>query len=527
MVTYRNALNRAIATALNYLRTDTVLHNTPRPMTSADHRLPLRWNAPVSAFRLPVLALMLTLTGTAFGNTDLQVRNIQLISLAETTGETRLLFDLSWSNAWRSDRNHDAAWIFVKVIGEAGQFHVRIAPDGHRVQDITGDPTVEGRIDVSEDNAGLFVYPAGEYRGGVSWRLSIRLDSEQIEEAVRAAGDNVRVSVFGIEMVYIPPGPFYAGDPDEAATQFTSFYASDGNGGAADFFHIDSEDPIPVGPNAGELHYIEAEYGGDRGGPIPAAFPKGTRPFYIMKYELSQGQYVNFLSSIGDDAAYRAHFDDDTYEAKRGTIRYESGHYVAGVPHRPLNFMQWDDGLAFADWAGLRPMTEFEFAKAARGPDRPAPRSFPWGDDSRERLARIVGTEDDLIMTNGWDESRLTDATRPLFGASFYWVMDLAGSVWERVVTPSRSDGRVFTGSHGDGVLGEMGRATNDDWPHGYLEREGHGYRGGGFYDQGRPAHEFNPWSPVAYRRFGGWSGHDPHRAYGFRAVRTADTEGG
>jgi len=37
--------------------------------------------------------------------------------------------------------------------------------------------------------------------------------------------------------------------------------------------------------------------------------------------------------------------------------------------------------------------------------------------------------------TGDADESLLTDSTRDVIGASYYWVMDLAGSVWERVIT--------------------------------------------------------------------------------------------
>ena len=34
---------------------------------------------------------------------------------------------------------------------------------------------------------------------------------------------------------------------------------------------------------------------------------------------------------------------------------------------------------------------------------------------------------------------------------------------------------------------------------------------------------EFNPYSPIAYRRYGGWSGGNRKEAYGARFVRTAE----
>jgi formylglycine-generating enzyme required for sulfatase activity len=102
---------------------------------------------------------------------------------------------------------------------------------------------------------------------------------------------------------------------------------------------------------------------------VPAEFPKGTRAFYIMKYEISQGQYADFLNGISHYAAsFRAPFAGIGYYDERGTIRIEGSAYVASKPNRPANQMSWDDGTTFADWAGLRPMTELEFTKAARGP---------------------------------------------------------------------------------------------------------------------------------------------------------------
>ena len=51
-------------------------------------------------------------------------------------------------------------------------------------------------------------------------------------------------------------------------------------------------------------------------------------------------------------------------------------------------------------------------------------------------IVPIVMRPDDELETRGEaDEAKLTDATRDILGASFYWVMDLAGSVWERAGT--------------------------------------------------------------------------------------------
>jgi hypothetical protein len=131
------------------------------------------------------------------------------------------------------------------------------------------------------------------------------------------------------------------------------------------------------------------------------------------------------------------------------------------------------------------------------------------------------------MQTGDAAESRLTDATRDQLGASYYWVMDLAGSVWERVVSAGHPRGRAFRGTHGDGQLSGYGIASNADWPSGDHDGGGYGYRGGGYYEraveQRQSDREFNPYSPVAWRSFGAWGGGPRSVAYGFRAVRTAD----
>src|SRR5262249_53007037 len=49
-------------------------------------------------------------------------------------------------------------------------------------------------------------------------------------------------------------------------------------------------------------------------------------------------------------------------------------------PSRPVSYVSWPDVAAYAAWAGLRPITELEYEKAARGMDnQPTPGEFVWG----------------------------------------------------------------------------------------------------------------------------------------------------
>ncbi|MBL8113890.1 MAG: SUMF1/EgtB/PvdO family nonheme iron enzyme, partial [Acidobacteria bacterium] len=306
---------------------------------------------------------------------------------------------VSWRNAWRNERNHDAVWLFVRVAGKDGRSRpVRVARSGH---------TATGSLEIRtpEDRAGVFVFPSAAHRGDVTTKVRLELDANSLPS------DPVTAAVFGLEMVSIPAGPFFLGDVDPVALDYGGFFRAGQNGEPDGLFEVKSEAPIPVGPFAGGLDYRVkwAEYEGDRRGPVPAAFPKGTSPFYVMKYEITQGQYAAFLNTLGDEAShFRAIHGGRDYAKHRGSISLQSdGRYVAASPARPANRVSWDDGCAFADWAGLRPMTDLEYVKAARGPEKPLARAFPWGTASRARVLRVVRPDDELVTTGDANEKLL------------------------------------------------------------------------------------------------------------------------
>lgn len=452
--------------------------------------------------------------------TNLQITNVEFRQFRRTTGEQKVKMTVRWDNAWRNSKNHDAAWIMVKFVSDDnGYAHARIAKERHRII----DGSAKARITVPEDQTGFFLTLDENYRGDVEWTIEVALDPESLRRV------NVRsflCRVYGVEMVYIPQGAFTLGDPDTTANRFGSFYQSDAQGQQAGLYQIASEDQtIEVGPEQGKLYY-QAEYAayqGDQKGPIPASYPKGYQAFYIMKYELQQGEYATFLNTLSNDQAIaRANFGGPNYLEYRGSITLKGQQFHAASPHRPCNYVSWDDGLAFADWAGLRPMTELEFTKACRGTSKPIAGEYPWGTDNKDQLKRTITMDDELVLLDGFDESQLKDDNRAVFGASYYWVMDLAGSVWERVITIGDERGRAYTGQHGDGRINGHGYANVEDWPDGDNTPGGYGFRGGGYYRHGHNFNEFLPHSPIAYRTYGAWSGGYRTIAYSNRYVRTA-----
>lgn len=478
-----------------------------------------------------LLLLLLLQTCVASFASDITIAGVEWLR-DQRRGEYSVKFTVSWNNAWNNPRNHDAAWIFIKYQSPSYRVapyrHAKVLANKHEllVNNVPGSPAPV--FDVPSDRNGLYIYPASAYRGNVSWTVQIALDTAILSDRNFFANERL-ISVHALEMVYIPGGAFTLGDPDTAAYRNYSLFASDGNGRPGGLHKISSEkEEIPVGPAAGNLYYhVDVTlYQGDRKGPIPADFPKGVQPFYIMKYELQQGQYAAFLNCISSSASdQRANFGGRLYYENRGSIKMENGRYVAGSPQRPCNYVSWDDACAFADWAALRPMTELEFEKACRGTRTPVAHEYPWNTSTKKNLLRVVDTNDELIFLNNLKESSLTDNNRDQFGASYYWVMDLAGSLWERCITIGDSTGRAFKGSHGDGMLAPYGFANNPDWPKGSTETAGFGFRGGGYYEHNMQYGGFNPHSPIGYRNFAAWPGGARSNAYSSRFVRTANPQ--
>ncbi|NKB90510.1 MAG: SUMF1/EgtB/PvdO family nonheme iron enzyme [Acidobacteria bacterium] len=463
---------------------------------------------------LPTLALIVAsfISPDSTFAEDLRVGDVATIAVGD---EWVARVDLNWRNAWHNERNYDGVWLFFKHRGS----HMRVAAEGHRVRVLhaTGGPLPE--VVVAADGTGLWVVPPPGTRGEISAQLTIALEVDSEDEDANLAALVAR----GIEMVHVPAGGFWVGDTGGEASESYGGFRGHGADGADYLFRVNDETAIQIGDQPGHMSYVVDTYTGDGKGPIPAEFPKGTEAFWVMKYELSQGSYAEFLNDLWETDTYeRARLGGRTYGTNGGSIVLGDDGYHAQNPDRAARNLTWDDQLAFTDWAALRPMTELEFTKAARGPREPLPNEYPWGTASRENLIRLATPRGDLAHVDHTDESSLDDAARDRYGASHYWIMDLAGSVWERVISPGLPDGRAFGGTHGDGRLGSRARATNDDWPHEYAGRAGHGYRGGGYYGPDRAWHEFNPYSPVAYRPFGAWAGYAAERAYGYRAVRTA-----
>jgi formylglycine-generating enzyme required for sulfatase activity len=236
-----------------------------------------------------------------------------------------------------------------------------------------------------------------------------------------------------------------------------------------------------------------------------------------MKYELNEGQYATFLNVLTPgQARRRTPLNTKGYQEFHGSITYTEGGWAALHPGRPAGFLSWRDLLAYADWAALRPMTELEYTKACRGAREPVPGGYAWGSDSRRGVRRGLD-ENGFLISNGLREDDLSTDGNALafFGASYYRVLELSGSLWEWTVSIGHPEGRDFTGEPGDGQLRPAGEADAPGWP---LE-QGFGFRGS-FYHTGDDPLDLRTYTPVAERPFAGLNDKTRRRWYGGRLVR-------
>jgi formylglycine-generating enzyme required for sulfatase activity len=453
-----------------------------------------------------------------------------------TTGNDAIL-DVHVSPWW------DAAWVFGKyrVKGTAEWKHMKLAAQGHSTGQGTSAICKVGRVDetmaynrTNNPNTGVYYYRSQPSSGTflisnayILWDYGIDNISDDAE---------IEYQLHGIEMVYVPSGSYYLGSGGNEAN---SFYSQNSNNP----YLVNSATAITIGSGAGELFYFSsnANQFGDQAGPIPAAFPNGFTAFYAMKHEISQQHYVDFLNTLkanqqdnraknscstieAPGVAYLCPTCDVSQYTMNGVFYYISGmrwrcaiktvspasisnnipaRIETDLPHVPLSGRNWSDIAAIADWTSMRPMTELEFEKLARGTAKPVPEEFAWGLQAintqffnytnYSAVNEVVSSGQSSSFGNGacvpciQQSSQFGALRSGVFaksqndrvqaGASFYGALEMTGNVSEAVVTIANSQGRGFTHLHGDGMLSSNGFADISSWP-GYVSGENTGVLG-------------------------------------------------
>lgn len=467
-------------------------------------------------------------------------------------GEVR--FNISWVGAWRPQEGYargDAAWVFIKASYERDRYGadiwepVTVSPRAH-----DHEPPDKCKIVAAEDGMGVFIHLAHP-RGPARRRYLLATVEGRARLRATLRRRPRRLVVFGLRMIYLESADFWVGNPTNNVTG--AFHdacrmARDADNTA---FRIESEAAIEVTDRieacaAGEQRLVYSPRGGDQAGPVPAAFPKGHRGFYIMRSHITQGQYADFINTLrGDEKTLRFPYAAGAY---RYTIRRDRNN--ARIPTRPrraCNYLSWDDGTAYAAWAGLRPMTELEFEKACYPFTDLASGRYAWG-TTQIVLAQVIQGMGDLetviancnagnrnVEFDGGDggqgpvrddafaapgASAMNSRLHGLnlgedYGTSARGVLGLSGNLWEMCVTLGSLEGRRFSGKHGRGLLDDGSVPSDLGWPG---KRGGFGFRGGSWYTEPDKCR-------VADRSYAtALGGRYKYRSHdvGFRCVRTA-----
>ena len=460
---------------------------------------------------------------------NITVGNSTLTNGSAADGYGYVTFDLSWDNSWRlssAPSNWDAAWVFVKYrVGSGEWLPANLHNTGHTAGTGTAADITVGLVD---DNAtfnastnpgiGAFVYRSSTGTGTFT-NTGLKLRWDYGADGI-AGGTNVEVKVFAIEMVRVLEGTFNVG----------------GGGGTDAFISttISTGDATTAPSGTGSLGGEDGGYPTGQTAPN-ASWPNGYAAFYCMKYEVSQQQYVDFLNTLTQTQATerKANESSRCYAITGSAV----GNYATTNPNVACNFLSWADGAAYADWSGLRPMTELEFEKACRGPQTALAGEYAWGTATVATSAYTLsgaGTANEGIATNysitvgnavyngtagtilcpvrvGIFAADGLNSGRVSSGASYWGIMELSGNLYERPVTIANEKGRAFTGKHGDGQLTSNGDADAATWPG--ADAVGAGWRGGSW---GNDAN----YMQVSDRLIAGFSYSVRYYDFGFRAVR-------
>ncbi len=516
-------------------------------------------------FGLAIIVGIFSLPAISQAN-DLKVSNVRLGPRDANAKTLAVFFDLSWQNSWRNKINHDAVWVTVRLqdaqAGSSEKKLCRLSVSGLNPSGTSAGSNSDLAIQVPADKAGAFIRRVANHATAPVTTTSAMV-TVNYDACGLSAASEVSATLVALEMVYVPRGAFYAGDYAASPAAFQ-------RGGADNNpWPIASESAINVSAaSANGYYYVSAGNAGEMPSAaaftIPAAFPKGFDAFYMMKYEITEGQWVEFVNSLSFPARSRrdvtnaSHKNSDTVIA-RDAVACAGSPLVCTTdrPYRAMTFLSWPDVCAFLDWAGLRPMTELEFEKAARGPFLPVNGEYAWGTaDIQPVSALSSGAEEggelsatpganarfDGILLSGGDAAGgsscqggplrvgifATDASNRISsGAGNYGAMELSGNVKEWTVSVGHSAALAYTGVNGDGALttttGFEGNADTALWPgmdvdasHGVIHAAGAGFRGGSWAD---PSARL----AISDRTEAASSATDAAATYGGRGVRSAE----
>lgn len=422
-----------------------------------------------------------------------KANNLQISNIQVNNGGFDLTFDVSWDNSWNLSNNvKDGVWIFIKYreVGGTQWRHANIPSAG-----TANSAAVAANQSLGQ---GIFLTRRAIGTGNIpTTQVNVNF--------LNLVGAEWDFKVFGIEMVKVPQGEFYVGD----ATGTT-------NSGSAQRYSTTNNMPYLINStnhfqSINDMTHVDTTNSGLglTVGTIASLFPKGYTSFWCMKYEITKKQYVDFLNTLNrTQQNTRTTVDvSPTTIANHFVMNNSSSRQViacdavqpAGAPiefYCDLNNNntgnEADDGLeiachhlsaedvfAYLDWATLRPLSAFEWEKAARGIELPQPGQYAWGTTQRTPEGNLlnIGTSSETLSnigseglansTNLYGPLRVgiqagSNTTRSQAGASYYGAMNMSDNIGEWVIFAEGNT--TYEGTIGDGDLDINGNHTNTDW---------------------------------------------------------------
>lgn len=409
----------------------------------------------------------------------------------------------------------DGVWCFLKIRTNdytwkhiyLSQNEVFINSDDNQISDT--------ELETVSDKGGFFLSSIiKEEKNGISQTsISIKLPDE-----IKNQFGVYDVALYAVEMVWVDKGSFFVGDGIHSQNALRKATQKNDSTQIKPFL-INSENEILVGTKDGNLYGNNSEVFAKAD--IPSTFPKGYEGFWIMKYEINQGQYTDFLNTLTfkqqlNRTANSPESNTNTPALaissntllRNSIFIKEKGNENIDIPaiyeakegkYRACNWLNAEDVAAFLDWAALRPITEFEFEKAARGITKPIKGEFTWGTPYVIDANTIQndGTENETVIetantldsagvapyNSGIEFNQLNGVLRNGFGAkgssfsssdfelrlqagaSFWGVLELSGNVWEYCVKINNPNSLNFQRNQlGNGFLDEDGNADFIDF---------------------------------------------------------------
>ncbi|MEF8846594.1 MAG: DUF2341 domain-containing protein, partial [Bacteroidales bacterium] len=347
-------------------------------------------------FKALFLAVFMLIQGQQMFATNIQVDNIVIVERNDADQYIIVQFDLSWDNSFRVDdganTNWDAAWVFMKfkktTATNVQWGHATLHGSGHTIPgNFNGDLGSTNGV-----NKGIFVYPSVIFNGTASVE-GMRLRWDYGDDGLLPE-DEVDIDVFGIEMVYVPQGDFYAGSGGNETARFHA------GGEATDVPFQVSDGAFQIENSSGHLWAT----GEINSGALDTDYPTGYNDYYVMKHSVTQQAYVDFLNTLDyarQDARTETSPDVSGYIYNQyrhaiqvqttGTAGSAPAVYATDNPWVACNYLSKKDILSYLDWAALRPITELEYEKAARGPSNPVPNEYAWGNT---RIGKVNELQD-------------------------------------------------------------------------------------------------------------------------------------